>query len=113
MNEVLERAGYVVEATGDLGTAVDRVATSDIDLLITHPYVEEITGYQAAKYLRQRNPRMGVLVVAGLVDDDRLNIPAGLEGFEIFPKPFAAAQLIQEVELVLKMTRERLGVSKS
>ena len=56
---------------------------------------------------------MGVLVVAGLVDDDRLNIPAGLEGFEIFPKPFAAAQLIQEVELVLKMTRERLGVSKS
>src|ERR1700691_3456567 len=81
MKEVLGRAGYVVEATGDLGTAVDRLAASDIDLLITHPYVEEITGYQAAKYLRQRNPRMGVLVVAGLVDDDRLNIPAGLEFF--------------------------------
>ena len=35
--EVLEQAGYVVRATGDLATAVDMVAASKIDLFITYP----------------------------------------------------------------------------
>lgn len=103
MKEALERAGYVVEAVGDLGTAVDRLAAMKVDLLITHPYVEEITGYDAAKYLRERNPTMGVLIVAGLLDDDRFKIPADLQRFVIFPQPFTAAELIEKVELVLKM----------
>jgi DNA-binding response OmpR family regulator len=105
MKEALEHAGYVVEATGDLGTAVERLAAIEVNLLITHPYVEDITGYDAAKYLRQRNPQMGVLVVAGLLDDDRLRIPADLQRFVIFPRPYTAAELIEKVELVLKMTK--------
>ena len=107
MKEVLERAGYVVLATGGLGTAVDMLADGKIDLLITHPYVENITGHEAAKYLRARNPKMGILVVAGLLDDDRLRHRADIERFEIFPPPFTAAQLIETVEKTLKTARER------
>jgi CheY-like chemotaxis protein len=107
MKEILVHAGYVVEATGDLGTAVERLAVVDVSLLITHPYVEGIPGYEAAKYLRQKNRKMAVLVVAGLVDDDRFKIPADLERFVIFPKPFTAAELIEEVELVLKLSEKR------
>jgi DNA-binding NtrC family response regulator len=109
MREILENAGYVVEPAGDLGTAVDRLANPAINLLITHPYVEEIPGYEAAKYLRGRNPRMGVLVVAGLPDDTRLRIPAELEAFEIFPRPFTAAELIEKVEMTLQATAARLS----
>jgi len=36
MKEVLEQAGYAIRATGDLGTAVDMLAASKIDLLITY-----------------------------------------------------------------------------
>jgi len=107
MKEVLEQAGYVVLATGNLGTAVDMLADGKIDLLITHPYIDSIAGHEAAKYLRGKNPQMGVLFVAGLLDDDRLRYRADLAGFDVFPAPFTAAQLIEKVEEVLKSTEER------
>ena len=108
MKEALEHAGYIVLATGDLGGAVDRLTSADIDLLITHPYVDNIPGHEAAKYLRSRNPRkMAVLIVAGLMDDDRLQYRAGLEEFKIFPPPFTASQLIEEVGKVLSVSQER------
>jgi DNA-binding NtrC family response regulator len=107
MKEALERAGYVVLATGSLGAAVDTLARGKVDLLITHPYVENIPGHEAAKYLRERNPRMGILVVAGLLGDDRLQYRAQVEKFEIFPPPFTAAQLVEKVAEVLKTTQER------
>jgi DNA-binding response OmpR family regulator len=109
IRDVLEKAGHVVEPAGDFGTAVDRLANPAINLLIIHPYVEGIPGYEAAKYLRQRNPGMGVLVVAGMPDDDRVRIPAELEGFEIFPRPFTAAELIEKVEMTLQATAARLS----
>ena len=103
MKEILEQAGYVVLATGSFGVAVDMLACGSIDLLITHPYIETIPGHEAAKYLRAKNPhRMGILIVAGLLDDDRLQYRAELEHFEIFPPPFTATQLIEKVEEVLK-----------
>jgi DNA-binding NtrC family response regulator len=107
MKEVLEQAGYVVVATGGLGEAVKRLADGRIDLLITRPYVDNIPGHQAAKYLRARNPRMEVLVIAGLLDDDRLRYRAALERFEVFPKPFSTAELLEKVEEVLKAAQER------
>jgi DNA-binding NtrC family response regulator len=105
MKEALESARYVVLATGGFGTAVDKLADCKIDLLITHPYVDSIPGHEAAKYLRARNPKMAVLLVAGLLDDDRLEYREDLEGFETFPRPFTAAQLIAKVEEVLKMAQ--------
>jgi DNA-binding NtrC family response regulator len=101
MQEVLERAGYLVLGTGDLGTAVDRLGECKPDLLIISPYVETITGHQAAKYLQARCPSMRILMVAGLLADDRLQYRAELEKVEIFPAPFAGAQLLEKVREVL------------
>ena len=101
IQELLERAGYLVMATGDLGTAVDRISECKPDLLIISPYVETITGHQAAKYLQSRCLSMRVLMVAGLLDDDRLQYRAELEKVEIFPQPFTGPQLLETVQKVL------------
>jgi CheY-like chemotaxis protein len=102
MKEALEHAGYIVLATGDLGGAVDMLTSADIDLLITHPYVDNIPGHEAAKYLRSRTSRkITVLIVAGLLDDDRLQYRAELQEFNIFPPPFSTSQLIEEVRKIL------------
>jgi DNA-binding NtrC family response regulator len=101
IQELLERAGYLVMATGDLGTAVDRISECKPDLMIISPYVETITGHQAAKYLQSRCLRMRVLMVAGLLDDDRLQYRAELEKVEIFPQPFTGPQLLERVHKVL------------
>jgi CheY-like chemotaxis protein len=101
IQEVLERAGYLVMATGDLGNAVDRITEAKPDLLMISPYVETISGHQAAKYLQARCLSMRILMVAGLLADDRLQYRAELENVRIFPQPFTGAQLLEEVRKVL------------
>lgn len=101
LGQALENAGYVVMATGDLGVAVDRMRECRPDLLIVAPYVETISGHEAAKYLHDRCPDMRVLMVAGLLSDERLRYRAELEKMSIFPKPFSDAELLAKVKEVL------------
>lgn len=101
IKENLESAGYLVMATGDLGTAVQRMDEAKPDLLIISPYVEAISGHDAARYLQGRLPGLRILMVAGLLADDRLQYRAELERVEIFPKPFSGAQLLDKVKAVV------------
>lgn len=101
VTETLEKAGYVVVSTGDLGSALDWVTNCTPDLLITRSYVSSMTGHEAAKYLRGKRPLMRVLMLGGFLDDDRLRHHEALQGFEIFPKPYSGAQLTAKVKEVL------------
>ena len=101
MQETLEREGYMVFPAGELGTAVNWLNDSTPDLLITRTYISGMPGHEAAKYLRNKCHRMRVLMVGGLLEDDRLQYRLALEGFEVFPKPFPAAQLIEKVKEML------------
>jgi DNA-binding response OmpR family regulator len=101
VRETLEREGYVVRATGDLGIAVDMVRESPPDLLIIHDYVADINGHDAALYLCHRSPHMRVLMLAGLPDDERIETRTTGEGFAVFPKPFAPADLVARVKEIL------------
>jgi CheY-like chemotaxis protein len=103
--ETLEREGYMVRAVGDLGQAVDRLKESQPDLLITRTYVQGMPGHDAAIYLREKCLGMKVLIVGGLLDDERLQYREGLQGFEVFPKPYPAADLLHKVKEVLSKPR--------
>jgi DNA-binding NtrC family response regulator len=105
LEETLEREGYIVRATGDLGQAVDRLEECMPDLLITRTYVQGLPGHDAAIYLRTKCLKMRVLIVGGLLDDDRLRNRETLQGFEVFPKPYTAAELLQKVKDVLSKPR--------
>jgi CheY-like chemotaxis protein len=101
VQETLEHAGYSVFAAGDLGTAVDKLKESPPDLLIVSPYVEDISGYDAARYIRTKCPGLRVLMLAGLMQDDRLQNRLTLQEFDFFPQPYSAAALLQKVGDVL------------
>ena len=101
MQETLEREGYLVFPAGELGTAVNWLNDSTPDLLITRTYISGMPGHEAAKYLRNKCPHMRVLMVGGLLEDDRLQYRMALERFEVFPKPYTSAQLIEKVKEVL------------
>ena len=101
LNETLEHEGYAVVAAGDLGQAVERIKECPPDLLITRTYIEGLTGHDAAMYLRTKCLKMKVLILGGLLDDERLQSREALQGFEVFPKPYAPANLIQEVKHIL------------
>ena len=101
MQETLEREGYLVFPAGELGTAVNWLKDTKPDLLITRTYISGMPGHEAAKYLRNKCPHMRVLMVGGLLEDDRLQYRMALERFEVFPKPYTSAQLIEKVKEVL------------
>jgi DNA-binding NtrC family response regulator len=105
LRDALEHGGYLVTAVGDLGTAVDRLQESTFDLLIIRSYIEDISGYDAATYLRTRSYALKVLMVGGLIDDDRLVNRMSLEGFEAFPKPYPASALLDKVKEMLQKPR--------
>ena len=105
LKETLEREGYTVLASGDLGRAVDWLKECTPDLLITRTYVESLPGHEAAMYLRTKCLGMRVLMLGGLLDDERLQYRAAQQGFEVFPKPYSAATLLQEVRHVLSKPR--------
>jgi DNA-binding response OmpR family regulator len=105
MEETLDREGYTVWATGSLGRAVDYMKQAPPDLLITRTYVEGLPGHEAAKYLRTKCVTMKILMVGGLLADDRLYHREALEGFEVFPKPYPASELLQKIKEVLSRPR--------
>ena len=107
LQEILENAGYSVFPAGDLGEAVDSLQKAIPDLLVIRAYIEDIPGYDAATFLRTKCPGLRVLMVSGLIDDDRVQYRMALEGFEVFPKPFTAADLLEKVKELLQKPRWR------
>jgi DNA-binding response OmpR family regulator len=101
LKETLDLAGYMVMAAGDLGQALDRLKECAPDLLITRTYVDGLPGHDAAIYLRTKCTTMRVLILGGLLDDDRLQYREALQGFKVFPKPYSVAELLQVVKHVL------------
>lgn len=107
----LESAGYLVVAANDLGVAVDRWKDCSPDLLMVRHYTDSISGHDAAVYLRRLHPGIPVLIVGGLLDDSQLENRETVHGFEIFPKPFKAAELLAKVKEVLAKHPTRRGNS--
>jgi DNA-binding response OmpR family regulator len=98
IQEALEQGGHVVQAAGDLGSAVKRISEAKPDLLILGTYIEDMSGYETAKFLRTKCHGLPVLILAGIIQDDRLKYRLELEGFEAFPKPYTAAELLAKVQ---------------
>ncbi len=105
LDETLQRTGYTVLSTGDLGQAVDRLKRCEPELLVTSNYIQDLPGFDAAKYLRTKCPKMKILMVGGLLNDERLSYRAELENIEVFPQPYSAADLLEKVKDVLSKPR--------
>jgi two-component system, OmpR family, response regulator len=105
IRETLEREGYLVRATGDLGSAVEIIRESPPDLLVIGVSVGHVNGHDAAVYLRGKCPGMRVLMVAGLPADPRVEVWTRGEGFWVFPQMFAAADLVASVKQILDQGR--------
>src|SRR5579864_2046359 len=94
LQEALESEGFLVLPTSDLGEAVDWLKDCTPALLITCGYLANMSGHDAAKYLRKNCPRLRVLIVGGVPEDDQLQAREANEGFEVFPKPYPLSEFL-------------------
>jgi CheY-like chemotaxis protein len=102
LSDILYAEGYTVQAASGLGEAVDMLAAARIDLLLISPFVAEISGREAANYLRTQNPGMKILMVSGLPDDDRIRNWPSIDHIRLFPAPFSGADFVKKVAEVLR-----------
>ena len=109
--KALESKDYYVLPADDLDSAVDLLKNCAPDLLMVRHYTEDVSGHEAAMYLRKVCPGIPVLIVGGLLDDEDLEDRESLQGFEIFPKPFKAAELLAKVNEVLAKHSPRGGAN--
>jgi len=107
LRDALEAAGYLVRAAGDLGKAVDRLQEMRPDLLITRPYINSMSGWLAAEYLRTRCHGLPVLIVGGFLEDDRNTTRADIEDIETFPKAFTRDELLAAIKQVFEGVQKR------
>jgi len=103
ISKALEFEGYCVLTADDIAEAKDWLNRCTPDLLIVRHYTESISGHDAATYLRRVCPGIPVLMVGGVLEDNGLENREALDAFEVFPKPFKAAELLDKVqEMLLK-----------
>jgi hypothetical protein len=70
-------------------------------LLMVRHYLTDTPGHDAAVYLRASIPGIPVLIVGGILDDPDLTTRETFRGFQIFPKPYTAAELVGRVKEML------------
>jgi len=98
---ILQSDGYTVDQAATVPAALDLVKSRGTDLLMTNVYLPGITGREAIELFKQKYPDLPVLIVSGLPDSDILQEWAGTVGFDMFPKPFAARELLDKVHSIL------------
>ena len=98
---ILEHGGYKVDQAATVPAALDMVERRQTDLLLTNVYLPGMTGRQAVDMFKRTYPELPVLMVSGLPDSDVIEEWVGQPGFDTFPKPFGAQELLDKVHSIL------------
>lgn len=101
VTRILERDGHTVHATGDVQEALRMVKASAPDLLLTNVFLPTMRGHDVAILMRSIRPKLPVLMVSGLPDDELTYDMTKGDGIEPFPKPFTAEALTEKVNELL------------
>jgi DNA-binding response OmpR family regulator len=99
--DILTRGGYAVEPVATLDLALESIRQERPALLLTNVYLPGVTGRDAVRRVKEACPELPVLMVSGLPDEDVIHQWAGKNGFDTFPKPFTAQELIDKVRSIL------------
>jgi PAS domain S-box-containing protein len=100
--EVLSRAGYLVQSARNGVDALDQTGAQDltIDLVVTDVVMPEMGGRELAQHLRRRRPNLPVLYITGYTDDTRMVGELYATDARLLEKPFTASALEQAVDEV-------------
>ena len=101
LGDILSDEGYCVETAVDGRIAVDMVAKSPPDLLITDLLMPGLTGWSVLARVRRQAPHLPILVISGAMT----GVPpdtAVLPNHTIFlSKPIMISQLLTAIEQLL------------
>ena len=112
VSRILSRAGHQIHEAGDLEAALHQLSTAPINLVITNVYLPGVTGHDALKALKKQSPNIPVLMVSGLPDSEIVERWQDEPGWDVFPKPFAPADLLTKVREVLERSVQQQSIQQ-
>lgn len=104
---VLEMAGHGVVQAADGLHALDVLAVRPVDLVVTDLRMPRLDGYGLVGRLRQRRPRIPVVVLTGEVPGREMKALAGGNGdrIAVLAKPVSETDLLRAVDQALGRCR--------
>jgi DNA-binding response OmpR family regulator len=104
---ILERGNYHVIDFADVESALISIRKSAPALILTNVSLPGMTGHEAMQLFKQECPNVPVLMVSGLPDSAVIQHWVEQAGFDVFPKPFTARELLAKVRQVLTSSKTR------
>ncbi|MFD0666668.1 response regulator transcription factor [Ramlibacter sp. MAHUQ-53] len=105
IQEVLELQGFQVLVAGDGAEALDRMAGTRVDLVVTDLVMPNMDGVEFVRRVREDQPALPVIVVSG--SSGSVATRLGIGSIDIpgataaFPKPFSATDLVGRIRELL------------
>ena len=109
----LEQDGYDVRSTPSGKEALDLHARESFDLIILDLMLEEMDGFEVARQVRQRDPRLPILMLTArsTVQDRIRGLELGADDYIV--KPFHLKELLLRVKRMIERTAWYLNVEPS
>ena len=98
-SRMLQSAGYTVVSAADGPAALLQFQSSrePFDLLLTDVVMPRMTGSELATQIRAKDQAIGVLLMSGYADDERLQEMLAAGSVACIPKPFSVQTLVEMV----------------
>jgi DNA-binding NtrC family response regulator len=97
IQDILEREGFRVIGLSDPKMALVVIEAAKPVLVITNVSLPGMSGHAAMQMFKECCPDLPVLMVSGLPDSRVVQEWLKQDGFDAFPKPFTAQQLVKKV----------------
>jgi two-component system response regulator PilR (NtrC family) len=100
---LLEREGYEVLTAADAATALSRLATSDIDLVISDVQMPGLNGLELLCRIKEETPETAVLMITAFSTAEQAVEAMKLGAYDYLAKPFK----VDEIKILVRNALEK------
>lgn len=100
--EILTKYNYEVLRAENAEQALEIIKNNHIDLLISDIIMPEMNGYELASIVKEKYPKIKILLASGFADDDYLDKTDDNLSKNILKKPYNIKSLLQKTRAMLQ-----------
>jgi two-component system, cell cycle response regulator len=100
-------AGHVCEAFSNAESALERIAGTTFDVLVTDIVLPGMKGLELAERAHRVRPEMSIIVTTGFIDDFSYDAAVAAGAADFIKKPFTLNELMIRIKHVLLLERLR------
>lgn len=105
LTEYMRLQGYEVKAADNGETAVSYLENGSFDMAVLDICVPKVSGIEVLKYIREKNPQMGVIMLTALGDEKTQVDAFNLYADDYVIKPVSPIILLKRMETILRRVK--------